>query len=351
MLAILDSQNSALTPTPSMQDAGQAANVHAARATFSDYKSRKAAQTLRRQSADLALFAEYLQDAGVQPGDLESDPESWRGVTWGLVSGFVQWQLQKGYAIGSIGVRLATVKGYAKLAAQAGVLSPADYAMITTVKGYGHKEGKRIDDQRTDQFVPTRLGAKKAEPVQITPEQAGKLLARPWTPQGRRDALLMALFLEHGLRVGEMALLQVSDFNLQSGELKFFRPKVDKTQIHRLTPKTLKAARDYFENDAPATGVIWRASASKRDGKAAQGSLTDQGMSERAMTKRVEALGRSVGIVGLSAHDNRHHWATTASRSGTPIDRLQEAGGWNSPAMPLRYVNAAKIANDGVRLE
>ena len=32
------------------------------------------------------------------------------------------------------------------------------------------------------------------------------------------------------------------------------------------------------------------------------------------------------------------------------IDHLQEAGGWNSPAMPLRYVETAKIANEGVNL-
>ncbi|MBC8492724.1 MAG: site-specific integrase, partial [Chloroflexi bacterium] len=51
-----------------------------------------------------------------------------------------------------------------------------------------------------------------------------------------------------------------------------------------------------------------------------------------------------------SAHDCRHYWATQAARSGTPIDRLQDAGGWSSPAMPLRYVEAAKIANEGVRL-
>jgi len=30
---------------------------------------------------------------------------------------------------------------------------------------------------------------------------------------------------------------------------------------------------------------------------------------------------------------------------------LKDAGGWNSPAMPLRYIEAAKIANEGVRLE
>ena len=61
-------------------------------------------------------------------------------------------------------------------------------------------------------------------------------------------------------------------------------------------------------------------------------------------------LGAAVGLVGLSAHDLRHYWAPRAARSGTPLDRLQDAGGWASPAMPLRYVEAAKIANQGVLL-
>ena len=80
------------------------------------------------------------------------------------------------------------------------------------------------------------------------------------------------------------------------------------------------------------------------------GPLHDVGMSKRAVTARVRALGAAIGVDGLSAHDCRHYWATQAARSGTPIDRLQDAGGWSSPAMPLRYVEAAKIANEGVRL-
>jgi len=73
-------------------------------------------------------------------------------------------------------------------------------------------------------------------------------------------------------------------------------------------------------------------------------------MSERSLTKRVMVLGQALGIVGLSAHDCRHYWAKRAARNRTPIDRLQDAGGWNSPAMPLRYIEAEKIANEGVRL-
>jgi integrase len=71
---------------------------------------------------------------------------------------------------------------------------------------------------------------------------------------------------------------------------------------------------------------------------------------ERGLTKRVRTLGKAIGLTGLSAHDCRHYWATQAARNGTPVDRLQDAGGWNSPAMPLRYVEKAKISNQGVKL-
>lgn len=343
----------AITPRPettALTLAGQVANDVAARSVFMDYQSRKAKNTLRRQVNDLALLAEYLSAAGLRVGDFTADPESWRGITWGLVEGFARWQLQEGYAVPSVNVRLATVKSYARLAMKAGALTATEYALIRSVQGYSHKEGKRIDEQRQGAELATRKGAKKSAAVSIDPEQAARLIGQPETPQGRRDALLMCIMLEHGLRVGEVALLTVSDFDLKAGTLTFYRPKVDKVQTHALTPQTLKAARAYFKHDAPKKGSAWRKSASKQNGKRAAGTLNGQGLTERALTKRVNVLGEAVGLIGLSAHDCRHYWATQAARNGTPVDRLQDAGGWNSPAMPLRYVEAAKVANEGVRL-
>jgi len=45
-----------------------------------------------------------------------------------------------------------------------------------------------------------------------------------------------------------------------------------------------------------------------------------------------------------------HDWATDAARNGTNPFRWQEAGGWSSLAMPRRYVEAAAIANLGMKL-
>jgi hypothetical protein len=127
---------------------------------------------LRRQRADLVCFASFLASCGASVGQcLADEPEDWAGVTWGLIAAFVQWQLQEGYPIGSINVRLATVKRYAQLAMQAGAISPTEYALIKTVGGFRYAEGRNVDAQR----ATTRRGAQKAEATQIGAGQAQAL--------------------------------------------------------------------------------------------------------------------------------------------------------------------------------
>jgi site-specific recombinase XerD len=126
----------------------------------------------------------------------------------------------------SANVRLATIKTYARLALKASVLDQTEHAMMTTVKGYSHNESKRIDEQRKTAELPIRVGAKKNAAVSISVEQAAALMTQSNTPQGRRDALLMCLLLEHGLRVRGGAILEVGDFNLKAGTRGRLRMKV-----------------------------------------------------------------------------------------------------------------------------
>jgi len=100
-----------------MQQAGQAANEAGARHAFEDHTARKATNTIRRKVADLALFETFLQSVGVPATGLYDNSQAWRGIMWGIVEAFRNWQLSQGYAIGSINGRLSTVRTYAKLAA------------------------------------------------------------------------------------------------------------------------------------------------------------------------------------------------------------------------------------------
>lgn len=326
-------------PASPMIEAGQAANRTAAQHVFEDYQSRKSDNTLRRHQTDLTRFAEFLAQAGLAAGDLMHDPDTWEGITWGIVEAFRNWMTQQGDAVNSINARLSTVKTYAKLAAKAGVISDQEHALIRTVSGYSSKEGRRIDERR-DQV---RRGAKKAAAVRITDEQAQALKTQPDTPQGRRDTLLMCLLLDHGLRVGEVAALKVSDLDLKAGVMTLYRPKVDLLQTHKLTADTLRAAHAYFDaRNIPEQPDAPLLCASRKGG-----ILTDAGMSERAITQRVKVLGEAVGIAGLSAHDCRHYWATYWAGRVNPF-QLKQAGGWASMTTVDRYVEASQIANEGM---
>lgn len=324
-LALLPPEPALPAPLPgqALAAAGAAADAAAAARVFTAYRARMADETNRRHAADLSCFAAYLTDAGVAHGDLVVDPLAWRGVTWGLVTGFLTWQAQQGYAVSSINARLSAVKTYAKLATKAGVLAPDAYALIHMVAGYRGAEGRRLDAKRE---TTRKQGSKKAEPVRISREQADQLKGQP-DPLSR---LLMCLLLDHGLRVGEVASLTTEDFDLRRGVLKFYRSKVDKTQTHKLSADALAAAEAAL-GGAQADEGIWGV--------------------DRTIRRRVGALGTAVGLPKLSPHDCRHYWASAALRGGTRLKALQDAGGWSSPAMPLRYAESAEVANDGVKLD
>lgn len=346
------------TANDAMVLAGLAANKVAERDVFANYAIGQSDNTLRRQRGDLKIFVDYicsfLKQAGISEcpsaDDLMTKPEAWHGVTWGMVEKFRDWMMTQGYAVGSVNVRLSTVKTYAKLANKAGILTTEAMSMIRNVEGYSRKKAKSADEKRT----VTRTGHKKANAVSLTKAQADSLKAQPDTPQGRRDAVIMALLLDHGLRVGELAALEVSAFNLKDKTMTFYRQKVDKWQTHKLTADSYAAVSAWLNSaDAPAMASQPLLRGSRKGGKLEDFARKDgkpNGMTERALTKRVRDLGAQIDVDGLSAHDCRHYWATRAARQGTDPFALQEAGGWSSLAMPRRYVESAKIANEGVKL-
>ena len=341
MTEIIVMPTAAITAAEQMQAAAAVADHHAAQHVFDDYLSRKAQNTVKAQGFDLGVFADYLAAVGIvaTTDDLQHSPAAWQGVSWGIVEGFVKWMLGQGFSVGTVNRRLSTVKVYAKLAAKAGAMDTQNHALIRLVEGYAGKESKRIDEKRE----VSRVGHKKAQHTSITTAQAAALKTQPDTPQGRRDAVIMALLLDLGLRVGELAILEVDHINLKAGTVKVYRPKVDLNQTHKLSADCLVALRNWLDSgDCAPFGPLLRGS---RKG----GALTEVGMSTTSISERVRSLGKELGIDGLSAHDCRHYWTTKhASAKGADLNQIRQAGGWSGLTMVLRYTESAKIANEGL---
>jgi integrase len=306
VIRLEDGQASNLAMAAQIADQMAQANV------LADYRRGKEPKTLQRQRTDLELFEAFLAEVGAPTTGLVDDLALWTEISSGLVKAFVNWQLAKGYRIGSINVRLSTVKTYAQLAAQAGYLSGDRAQLIELVHGISHKEGRNIDATREQ----TSVGAKKQEPTRISPAHVALLKQQLLTEAmqddtlASRDLLLFLLPAEHSLRCSELALLKRENLDLEAGLLRIYRQKTDRWQLHQLTPSALDAARHYLRLCAVATWLF-------------PGEEPGTGLATRSIYARIAVLGKRVGLEALGPHDLRHYYATYSKGD---IGALQQAG-------------------------
>lgn len=299
------------------------------------YRGLKSASTIRRQDGDLLALQTFLVEHGNAVNDLQlaTDLQSWCGITVEMVEAFLQSLFQQGYALSSINLRLSTIKTYAKLALQAGVLDRATVALIRSIDGHRPRDYDGINETR----MKTRRGAKKGCPLVLSHQQIIRLKEQPNTPIGRRDALLLSLLLDHGLRCSEATQLCIECFDPVSKTFTLYRSHSHREQTLTMTTDTATAFHHYRTHIDLRHGLLFQ--------KLRKGNIvTGQGMSPRALTGRVAYLGQRIGIQGLSAQDLRHTWALSLARSGIPLEHLMELGGWSSSLIPADYLAAAKQA-------
>jgi len=336
-----------MTNSARLSTLGFEANRAAETAVFKLYQDRRPENTQRSQRAALKIFAEFMRSCGLSSPDLYSDPVSWMGVTWGLVQAFQQWLLQQGYSMKTINDRVSTVKVYMALANQVGVIPDGEILRLQTLRGYTRKEAIDADAKREKQGMPVRKSTKKAQAVMITDDQARSLCSvRNDTPQSRRDALMMCLLLDHGLRVGEIEILKIEDIDIEARQVIFYRPKTGKTSKHNLRGRAWQRLIEFLSKDQRAqSGPLLLAS--NKSGYLIPGD----GLTTRAINQRVGQLGQAIGIANLSPHDCRHYGATKAGCDPkVSLAALMAWGGWDSPQSAARYINRGQADNDGVSL-
>ncbi|MCP4933364.1 MAG: tyrosine-type recombinase/integrase [bacterium] len=300
---------------------GQIANEAAQHHVFHDYHLRRSKNTIATHRAGLVAWVRYLGQVGAartlvdtavswvtdsfdDNGRIEiqqyaeaistsplivsaafyckSEPAAWTGTTWGLVEGFVKWLLNEGYSVATVNQRLSSLKVYLRLATKAGVIPVGEHALMREVRGYGRTEGKRVDERREQ----TRVGHKKAEAVVLTDAQVRQLKREHAdTPQGIRDRLLLALFLDLGLRASEVAGLKCEDF--VDGRVTVYRKKTDTTDTLQLSLDIIAALEEYQPYLRSEETPLLRGSRKNK-------KLTNGNMSQRAIGNRIRLLGRDL---------------------------------------------------------
>jgi integrase/recombinase XerC len=167
------------------------------------------------------------------------------------------------------------------------------------------------------------------------------------TPLGRRDRAILELFYASGLRLGELAGVDVDDLNLSARMVRVLG-KGGKERLVPFNQSTAKAVRAYL--DGREQILRGRESRGRQDRKNRRDPLFVNFRGGRLTVRSIDRLVRkyaaaSSARLGISPHALRHSFATHLLQRGADLRAIQELLGHARLSTTQRYthVNAAQL--------
>jgi integrase/recombinase XerC len=247
------------------------------------FERRLAALTVKNYHRDIEALYTFLCNAEVS---------DWGRVDGGHVRSFAARLHRRGQAPRSIQRRLAAVRNLFDFLLREGVVSANPGIDISTPK------------------VPRRL------PETLDADAMGRLLdVRGDHPIASRDRAIMELFYSSGLRLAELAALQVTDVDLVEASVRV-TGKGAKTRIVPVGAKAREALRDWLKVRPQLVKTPSTAMFISRIGRS---------LSHRNIQARVQHWARRLGLPqGVSPHTFRHSFATHVLESSGDLRAVQE---------------------------
>lgn len=192
------------------------------------------------------------------------------------------------------------------------------------------EEGE-IDRSPMENMAPPTQGE---APVPVLTDDELRLLLKACEGRAfedRRDTAILRLFIDTGIRRGELAGIEVDDLDLDA-------------QVVLVTGKGDRARNVVFGNNTAL--ALDRYLRERRRHRRAQdrglwlgpkGALTDSGI-----TQMLDRRATHAGVDGLFAHRFRHTFAHRWLAAGGTEGDLQSLAGWRSAQMVARYGASAR---------
>lgn len=151
----------------------------------------------------------------------------------------------------------------------------------------------------------------------------------------RRDAAIIRLLFDTGIRRGECAALKLADLDLDTGRM-LVHGKGNRERIVALSPKTVEAIDAYLRargrHKDSRLDALWLAGTPHR------GPLGYDGI-RLLLSRRC----RQAGVESISAHQLRHAAVDAAFTAGYREHEAMDVFGWTSDAMPKHYAKANRV--------
>ena len=215
-------------------------------------------------------------------------------------------------------------------------------AAARTFLKYLRREGFVEDDPSG--LVPTPKREIRM-PTHLSEDEMTRLVTSPAADDvlGRRDRAILELFYASGLRLSELAGLDVDDVNLSSQMVRALG-KGGKQRLVPFNKSTASALRTYLK-DRESLAQTWPRAKGRRS---APLFLNYRG--SRLTVRSVDRLVRRYAMVsgvrpGVSPHALRHSFATHLLQRGADLRAIQELLGHARLSTTQRYthVNAAQL--------
>jgi integrase/recombinase XerC len=290
-----------------------------ARAFFDFLRYRNVSlHTLRAYRTDLDQFIASIASAtACRPSQVPLT-----GFTADAVRAFMGELHARGLSRGSAARRLAALRTFARYLVREGQLPEDPTALVGA--------------PRRDTTLPAHLGLEEMERLLAAPD--------PDTIAGRRDRAVLELFYASGVRLSELAALDITDLNLSSRIVRV----TGKGRKERLVPFN-HATADAIRRMLPDGAALPRSvptRASARPGRHAERrdplfrNLRGGRLSTRSIDRIVRRYVRESSIPrGISPHALRHTFATHLLQAGADLRAIQELLGHARLSTTQRYTH------------
>jgi site-specific recombinase XerD len=156
------------------------------------------------------------------------------------------------------------------------------------------------------------------------------------SPAGTRDAALLAVLYGGGLRRSEVAGLEISDYNQETGELRVRSGKGNKARLAYATNGAKAALDAWLVVRGIEPGPIFISI--NKGGRLVRTKTGDlAGITEQAVYGIVEKRGEEAGIDHFSPHDLRRSFVSDLLDAGGDVSMVQKLAGHANVGTTLRY--------------
>ena len=278
--------------------------------------------TVRVYTTDLLPFFQFLGQEGLEPTEV-GRPEVRRYLAWLSTTAKEQsrGRGKTGYARSSVARKLVVLRAFYRYLAQIGDVSanPIPNGRSLQVK--------------VDKLLPVFLGKEETQRLVDAPDREKAL--------GARDAVILELLYSCGLRLSELASLEVASFESVTREIKVMG-KGNKERVVIVGGPASEAVADYLDWARPQLLVEAREPLPYGEDPLLLNRYGAR-LSRRSIEKIVaNHASRAATRPGVHPHTLRHTFATHLMDGGADIRVVQELLGHASPTTTQIYTHVTQ---------